>query len=116
MNNELLSQAQQLSNRPHVTMVVLDQTTENEPIYIAFHPELEGCLAQGRTSKEAALNLQAARLDFIYSLLHDQLPVPPPGQVASTQTSSPDNSLSIPSNPQQPRISISHELSIQIPV
>jgi predicted RNase H-like HicB family nuclease len=45
---------------------------------IAFHPELEGCIAQGETPEEAKRNLDILRVEWIESLLEDGLEVPEP--------------------------------------
>jgi predicted RNase H-like HicB family nuclease len=52
--------------------------TTVDTLYIAQNPELPGCKSQGRTPKEAIANLAAARIDFIYFLIEDGLPVPDP--------------------------------------
>lgn len=87
MDQNLLQKAERLARLPYTTQIVLDQTTDDKPIYVATNPELEGCLSQGKNPDEAAKNLHAARIDYIYSLLEDNIPVPPPGR-PSTQTGS----------------------------
>ena len=82
----LREKAQQLASRPYVVAVRLEETTDNEPTYVARSPELEGCIAQGETVEEAVKNLQEARVDYIESLLEDGLPVPAPYHLATTTT------------------------------
>jgi len=87
-----VSEAQQrklafaLADRPYNHRVWSEETTEGRPIYVARTLELEGCLAQGRTREEALANLLDARTEYIYSLLVDGLPVPPPLNMNETHT------------------------------
>lgn len=54
-----------------------DQTTESEtPIFLASIRELPGCMAQGVTVAEAMKNLAEVKIEFIESLLEDNLSVP----------------------------------------
>lgn len=46
--------------------------------YIAQHPELPGCVAQGETARAAILNLHEARSDYIRALLRRGMEVPLP--------------------------------------
>lgn len=76
--------AEKLASRPYDVEVINDQTTDGLPIYMAKTPELRGCMAQGRTIDEAIANLAEARIDYIESLLDDDLPVPDPVQYGVT--------------------------------
>ena len=87
MDKELLKNAEKLALRPYTTNVIRDETTDGEPIFLAITPELYGCLAQGDTVDKAVANLNDARVDFIYSLLEDGLPVPEPRSSTVTTTS-----------------------------
>jgi predicted RNase H-like HicB family nuclease len=87
MNERLMRQAEELASKPYIDSVVLDETTDGEPIYLAFTPELEGCMAQGETIDKAVENLQEARADYIYSLLEDNLAVPEPRSTTRTTVS-----------------------------
>jgi len=78
MDPDLRSKAENLAKRSYIVEVVRDQTTDDQPIYLARNPELEGCFGQGDTSEEAIQDLLEARIDFIQSLLEDGLPVPDP--------------------------------------
>lgn len=46
---------------PYSTVVVPDMTTDDELCYMAYHPELEGCMTHGDTPEEALSNLHEAR-------------------------------------------------------
>jgi predicted RNase H-like HicB family nuclease len=78
MNPDLQKQAEELAARRYSMFVFRDTTTDDEPIYVAINPELEGCFAQGETSQEARENLNAFRVDYIYHLLSHGLSVPDP--------------------------------------
>jgi predicted RNase H-like HicB family nuclease len=84
MNKNLRNKAKKLACRPYMVEVVLDDTTEGQPIYLAKTPELEGCFGQGETIDEAVKSLSEARVDYIHSLLEDDLPVPCPSCVTTT--------------------------------
>ena len=79
-------EAVKLAERPYFEKIVLDETTDGEPIFVAYSPELEGCIAQGDTVEEARKNLSEARVDCIQSLLEDGLPVPDPADISPTTT------------------------------
>lgn len=78
MNTDLKKQAEELAGRRYSMFVFRELTTEDEPIYVAFNPELDGCFAQGETSQEARENLNAFRVDYMYHLLEHGLPIPEP--------------------------------------
>ena len=44
--------------------------------FVAYCPSLRGCVAQGRTSREALKNLKEAAADYIECLVEDGIPVP----------------------------------------
>lgn len=46
--------------------------------FVAHHPDVEGCIAQGETAEEAVHNLDMAREMWIQCRLEDGLPVPRP--------------------------------------
>lgn len=54
--------------------VILEKGRESG--YVAFCPILKGCVAQGRTEREAIANLKKAIRDYIECLVEDGLPVP----------------------------------------
>lgn len=78
MDNQTLLKAKELANRPYQIHIFLDETTDDEPIYVAIIPELPGCVAHGDTPEEAKQNIITAKEDFIYFLLEDGLDVPEP--------------------------------------
>jgi predicted RNase H-like HicB family nuclease len=84
MNKNLSIMAEKLASRPYIIEVILDETTEGKPIYLAKAPELEGCFGQGESVDDAVKSLGEARVDYIYSLLEDNLPVPDPNLVVTT--------------------------------
>jgi predicted RNase H-like HicB family nuclease len=79
--------AETLAERPYFVKVVQDETTDGEKAWFASNPELEGCFGQGMSKEEAEINLKEARIDYIQSLLEDNLPVPIPQTIATTTSS-----------------------------
>ncbi|MBA7593521.1 hypothetical protein ES703_00445 [subsurface metagenome] len=67
---------------PYSTFVVPDMTTDNEPCYVAHHPELEGCMSHGTTPEEALHNLWEVTELYISALLEKGLEVPLPRGLA----------------------------------
>jgi len=63
---------------PYSTYVVPDLTTDNEPCYLAYHLELEGCMSHGDTPEEAMRNLREARELYISSLIEMDIEIPTP--------------------------------------
>lgn len=61
---------------PYSTVVFPDVTTDNEPCYVAHHPELEGCMSHGNTREEAVCNLREVTELYISALLDKGLDVP----------------------------------------
>jgi predicted RNase H-like HicB family nuclease len=78
MTSELQQQAGKLSDRPYSVEILHDETTTGEPVVVVSHPELPGCMAQGKNLEEALHELEQARFEYILSLLEDNLPVPGP--------------------------------------
>jgi predicted RNase H-like HicB family nuclease len=95
MNNNPRNKAKELACRPYTVEVVLDETTDGRPVYMARTPELEGCFGQGETIDDAVNNLYEARVDFIQSLLEDGLPIPNPSILATTTTASLTTTLTL---------------------
>src|SRR3972149_11913568 len=87
MRSLLEKQAKELAAQSYQTVIVSDETTDNEPIFVAYNPELRGCMAQGETVAEAVEELAEARLEYILSLLEDGLPIPPPQNTCTGTTS-----------------------------
>ena len=78
MNKQLFEQAKQLASRNYSIMIESDVLSDGQPVFIARNPELEGCKSQGHTPDEAKVNLDLARIDYIYSLLEDRIAPPEP--------------------------------------
>ena len=87
MGESLHAIAEQLARKPYTIIVTHDETTDGNEIYLASHPELAGCMAQGKTMQEAIDDLALARVDYIASLLEDGLTVPGPGITHTISTS-----------------------------
>ena len=68
--------------RCYSTYVVPDMTTNGEPCFLAYHPELEGCMSHGATSDEALSNLEEVTELYIAALAEEGIPIPEPQGVA----------------------------------
>lgn len=68
-----------MTNEAYVTVVFLEQSTS---LYVAFHPELNGCIAQGETRNEALDNLNSFRPEYLNHLKKHNLPIPTPLNLA----------------------------------
>ncbi len=99
MNNDLENQAKKLAARPYTVIITQDETTDGQPIYVLYNPELPHCMAQGWTIEEAQENLLDAREGYILSLLEDDLPVPPPEHDATKSVASVGDTVTIPLQP-----------------
>jgi predicted RNase H-like HicB family nuclease len=84
MSEGLRQQAEELAARPYSMRLIPDNSIPGESLYLALNPELDGCMAQGRTSKEALDYLDEVRIDHIEHLLEHGLPVPEPASMATT--------------------------------
>src|SRR5687768_3060734 len=62
---------------PYAINIQADEC-DGELCYMASHPELFGCMAQGSTPEEAIRNLEGARHDYISALLEEGIAVPVP--------------------------------------
>jgi predicted RNase H-like HicB family nuclease len=69
---------------PYSTIVVPDVTTENEPCFMAYHPELEGCMSHGNTPEEAVDNLREVTELYISMLEEKGLEIPSPQGIEVT--------------------------------
>jgi predicted RNase H-like HicB family nuclease len=79
MAKTLREKALELSRMGYTIDLLRDKTTDDDYIYLALNPELEGCLAQGETREEALANLEEVRVDYFEHLLEFNLPIPNPG-------------------------------------
>jgi predicted RNase H-like HicB family nuclease len=85
--------AKEAASWPYAVRISEDETTDGHPIYIATHPELIGCIAQGTTVEEATENLKEVTFEYIVSLLEDRVPIPLPS-VKLTKTTQAQLSIS----------------------
>ncbi len=58
--------------------VVQQDEISGRPCYVAYHPELPGCMAQGDTIIEAQRELDEVRALYLAHLAEHGLPVPLP--------------------------------------
>lgn len=79
--NNIQKLAEEIAARPYTELIMRDKTTDDDYIYVASTPELEGCIAQGETLAEAEANLRLFRIDYVRYLLENDLPVPEPSGV-----------------------------------
>jgi len=79
-----MQQVDQYMQLPYAIEVVREECG-GEPCFMASHPELPGCMAQGDTPEEAVKNLTEARRDYISALLSENIEVPTPEPVATTR-------------------------------
>ncbi len=75
---DALRRAKELARLPYSVQVALDRTVDGKGVYAVSHPEFVGCIAQGDTVEEATSQLHDATIDYIASLLEDDLPIPGP--------------------------------------
>lgn len=68
---------EQYMRLPYAIQITQD-TCDGESCYVAYHPELEGCMAFDKTAQGALDSLREARRDYIHSIMEDGLPVPEP--------------------------------------
>jgi predicted RNase H-like HicB family nuclease len=78
MGNKLQDKARKLAELPYTVRVEKDKTIDGQEVFLATHPELVGCMAQGATTEEAVDNLKEVTQEYILSLLEDGLTVPIP--------------------------------------
>jgi len=91
---------------PYSTIVVFDVTTDGEPCYAAYNPELEGCMSHGDSLEEALHNLSEVRRLYLSTLVAEGLEVPllPEGtranwEVVSLTTQKPESAYPLPKAP-----------------
>lgn len=80
IDETLYAKAEELAARNYAVEVESDTLSNGEPVYLANHPELRGCKAQGATVHEAIKELLSATTDYIYFLLVDKRRVPEPNE------------------------------------
>lgn len=52
---------------------------ENDAYWVAEHPDLPGCMTHGNTKEEAIVNLDDAKISWIYTALSREMSIPDPG-------------------------------------
>jgi predicted RNase H-like HicB family nuclease len=65
-------------------VTITEDTCGDVLCYLAVHPELPGCMAQGETPAAALRNLDVAREDYITALVAMGLDIPLPTSLAPT--------------------------------
>src|SRR5258708_21252281 len=83
LNEQFWHEAEKLAARGYDTETYRETLTNGDEVILAKHPELPGCMAHGATVEEALADLKEARTEYIYSLLEDGLPIPPPRDAAT---------------------------------
>ena len=78
MDENLLKRAKELAIRPYQVQIFCDEYEDGESTYFVRTPEILGCVSHGDTIAEALEWIESARVDLIYFLLEDGLPVPDP--------------------------------------
>ena len=71
MDKNLLNKAKILSRQEYRITISYEKLSDGRVIYMAYNPDLEGCMAQGSTQEEAIKNLEQARIDYIYDALEE---------------------------------------------
>ncbi len=66
----------------YTTEVIRETLSNGEKVYVARHPELDGCMAHGSTIEEAKSNLSEAFELSMDHLIKYRLPVPKPNVFA----------------------------------
>jgi len=115
MSKTTHEQAVELAGRPYTLRIILDDSVEDEPLFVAINPELEGCVAQGETIQEAKSNLDEFRVEYILHLLENNLPIPEPAFALNKASSATGGAISTivwqatSSNPRMSKQIIQHE-------
>jgi predicted RNase H-like HicB family nuclease len=76
-------ESRKLGDRKYRTDIELEEATDGTYCYVAYHPELPGCMSQGDTPEEAEENLREATQMVIEHLVSNNLPVPDPALLFS---------------------------------
>ena len=63
---------------PYKIIVRKEPCTDGSECFMAFHPELPGCMSHGDTQEEGCRNLQEAKKLYIETLMEDGQDVPLP--------------------------------------
>ena len=84
MNRSLDERAKTVVGWPYTMKISKDKTVDGRDIFLASHPELIGCMAQGDTVEEAVKSLKEVTYEYILSLLEDHVPIPLPSSRLTT--------------------------------
>jgi predicted RNase H-like HicB family nuclease len=107
MSSDVEKLAMELAARPYTEVSFRDRTTTNDYIYVAITPELDGCVAQGETMREALENLRLFRVEYIQHLLENNLNVPDPEWM---ETSTGEPSFVLPRHdPEQAQVKVEND-------
>lgn len=82
LTNEQLIEA--YYRMPYAVTLEWDEC-DGQPCIMAYHPEMEGCMATGSTAEEAVVNLNDARRDYVEALIAAGIPVPLPAYRPATR-------------------------------
>jgi len=74
---EISKEAVELAKLPFAVTITAGEAG-GEPCFVAYNPEIPGCMAQGRTPEEAVESLVEAREMCIEGMLEYGVPVPEP--------------------------------------
>jgi predicted RNase H-like HicB family nuclease len=88
IKQDIWRKAEELAAQKYTVVFYPDVDSTGKKIFIAKSPELYGCMAEGLTKEEAEDNLMDARVDYIYSLLIDNLTVPEPIRITESTAGS----------------------------
>lgn len=87
MSINLESRAKIAASWPYTVKISKEECTDGQIMYLAAHPELIGCMAQGASVEEAVESLQEVTYEYILSLLEDRIPIPlPSSRLTGTRT------------------------------
>ena len=75
---EKREEAERMAMQPYSVAIIHDVTDRGEDYYIAKNPELDGCMAHGKTPEIAFDNLSEARVDYIQVCLLSSISFPAP--------------------------------------
>ena len=78
MNKNAQEKAKTVAAWPYTVKISKDETTDGRSVFLATHPELVGCMAQGATIEEATGSLKEVTYEYVLSLIEDRLPIPVP--------------------------------------
>jgi len=87
MNTKLMERAEQLAAQPYVTEILREELPDGATVFVAYHPELDGCVAQGDSVAAAKTELKSIQVKYILHLLEHGLPVPGPSITKETVSS-----------------------------